>query len=258
MRLLQIDSLGALQFTGDLINVPPYAILSHTWGPDEDEITYDDFVNNSYDHKAGYAKIRFCAAQTQKDNLEYFWVDSCCIDKKNYTELSEAITSMFRWYRNAAKCYVYLADVSTRKRGHDQAEPNWTSSFQSSRWFTRGWTLQELLAPKTVEFFSSEREQLGDRVTLLQNIHAITGIPVAALNNTPLSEFTIEERMRWAEKRNTKKKEDRAYCLLGIFEVFMPLIYGEGDNAFARLKEAIRQSSWGKLFIVTQVFVTFY
>ncbi|KAF2012970.1 heterokaryon incompatibility [Aaosphaeria arxii CBS 175.79] len=242
MRLLRIDSSGALQFTGDLTEVPPYAILSHTWGPDGDEVTYDDFVSGAYHRKAGYAKIQFCGIQARRDNLEYFWVDSCCIDKKNFTELSEAITSMFRWYANAVKCYVYLPDVSTGMQGHNQTGPGWHSSFQSSRWFTRGWTLQELLAPKTVEFFSREGKLLGDRVSLEVAIQKTTGIPLAALRGAPLADFTIEERMGWAEERNTKKKEDRAYCLLGIFDIFMPLIYGEGDNAFARLRDAIHQS----------------
>ena len=256
MRLLRIDSSGELSFTKDLVqDVPPYAILSHTWGPDEDEVTFNDLKDGSGKTKAGYSKIQFCGEQAQKDNLQYIWVDTCCIDKANYTELAEAINSMFHWYRDATKCYAFLSDVSTRKRQHDQAVPKWETDFRSSRWFTRGWTLQELLAPKSVDFFSREYERLGDRNTLEQKIYETTGIPHAALRGLPLSNFSIEERMRWAAKRDTKKREDKAYCLLGIFNVFIPLIYGEGDNAFNRLKDAITQLSKGKLSLpITSIF----
>ncbi|RYP52290.1 hypothetical protein DL768_002502 [Monosporascus sp. mg162] len=243
MRLLRIDGSGELSFTKDLVqDVPPYAILSHTWGPDEDEVTFNDLKDGSGKTKAGYNKIQFCGQQAQKDNLQYIWVDTCCIDKANYTELAEAITSMFRWYRDATKCYVFLSDVSTRKRQHGLTMPKWESAFRSSRWFTRGWTLQELLAPKSVNFFSREHDRLGDRNTLEQEIHETTGIPHAALRGAPLANFSTEERMRWAAKRDTKRREDKAYCLLGIFGVFIPLIYGEGDNAFNRLKDAINES----------------
>jgi len=244
MRLLRIDNSGELSFTNDLVqNVPPYAILSHTWGADEDEVTFNDLKAGLGKAKSGYTKIEFCAQQAQKDNLQHIWVDTCCIDRANYTELAEAITSMFRWYRDAAECYVYLSDVSTRKHQHDHATPQWESAFRSSRWFTRGWTLQELVAPKSVIFFSREGERLGDKGTLETAIHEITDIPHAALRGTALSSFSTEERMRWAAKRDTKKREDKAYCLFGIFDVFLPLIYGEGDNAFRRLEQAINQSS---------------
>lgn len=248
MRLLLRTDTGELTLTKDLVgdeNIPPYAILSHTWGSDDEEVTFADVTNGTGKHKAGYKKILFCGEQSQKDGLQYFWIDTCCINKANWTELAEAITSMFRWYRNATKCYVYLSDVSTRKRAHDQSVPKWESDFRSSRWFTRGWTLQELLAPKVVEFFSGEGDYLGDKTTLEHKIHETTGIPHAALRGAPLSDFSTDERMRWASKRATKKKEDRAYCLLGIFNVFIPLIYGEEDNAFNRLKDAINQPSKG-------------
>jgi hypothetical protein len=247
MRLLEISHSGQLTLTGDLVeNIPPYAILSHTWGVDHDEVTFNDVKTGTGVSKAGYTKIRFCAQQAQKDDLRHFWVDTCCIDKANYSELAEAITSMYRWYYNSAKCYVFLADVSAHKRAHGEVEPVWEPAFSNSRWFTRGWTLQELLAPKTVEFFSREGKYLGSKSGLGPNVQSITGIPMAALSGTPLREFSIEERMRWVAGRNTKKKEDRAYCLLGIFDIFLPLIYGEGDNAFKRLRDAIEQSSSGK------------
>jgi len=244
MRLLEIDGSGELSITKDLDrDVPPYAILSHTWGADEDEVTFNDLKEGSGKAKAGYRKIQFCGQQAQQDSLRYFWVDTCCIDKANHTELSEAITSMFRWYQNAAKCYVYLSDVSTRKRLHGENAPEWGSAFRSSRWFTRGWTLQELLAPQSVSFFSRECDRLGDKNSLQQEIHETTGIPLAALRGDPLSDFSVEDRMRWAAKRETKRREDKAYSLLGIFGVFMPLIYGEGDNALSRLQDEISQLS---------------
>ena len=117
MRLLKLDSPGKLSLTKDLLyDVPPYAILSHTWGADEDEVTFSDLEHGSGKSKTGgYAKLRFCGEQARKDGIEYFWVDTCCINKANHAELSEAITSMFRWYRDAVKCYVYLSDVSARK-----------------------------------------------------------------------------------------------------------------------------------------------
>jgi len=241
MRLLRLSSQGELSLTVDIVdNVPPYAILSHTWGPDSDEVTFDDLQSGLDRAKAGYAKILFCGKQAKKDGLEFFWVDTCCINKANHAELSEAITSMFRWYHNAVKCYVYLADVCAHTRDcNGQSQSAWNTDFRTSRWFTRGWTLQELLAPNKVEFFSREEELLGDKQSLVQPIHEITQIPTAAINGSPMSYFSVAERMRWAVKRRTKKPEDKAYCLLGMFGIFMPLIYGEGENAFVRLQEEI-------------------
>ncbi|KIX05609.1 uncharacterized protein Z518_03581 [Rhinocladiella mackenziei CBS 650.93] len=244
MRLVKIGSRGELSLTQNLIeDIPRYAILSHTWGADDDEVTFNDLQNGSGKSKAGYIKIQFCGEQAHKDGLQYFWVDTCCIDKANHTEFSEAIASMFRWYRHAVICYVYLSDVSARKRDNSQSGRTWESAFRKSRWFTRGWTLQELIAPKLVEFYSREGDRLGDRNSLEQEIHEITEIPIAALRGAPLSDFSVDRRMRWTEKRKTKRKEDKAYCLLGIFDVFIPLIYGEGENAFIRLKEEIDRSS---------------
>jgi Heterokaryon incompatibility protein (HET) len=233
MRLLEYNSAGELSLTKDLVGdaIPEYAILSHTWGADIEEVTFQDLKNGSGKSKAGYSKIRFCGKQARRDGLQYFWVDTCCIDKSNSTELAEAINSMFRWYRNAIKCYVYLSDVST----------SWEPAFLASRWFKRGWTLQELLAPTSVEFFSRDDKQLGDKRTLEREIHEITGIAISALQGTPLSHFGVDERLSWAENRQTAREEDKAYSLLGIFDVYMPLIYGEGrDNALMRLRELIR------------------
>jgi hypothetical protein len=251
MRLLDCQNDDRFCLTDDLSDneLPPYAILSHTWGQDYEEVTFENMVNGTGQDKAGRGKIKFCADQAAKDGLRYIWVDSCCIKKSSDTELTRAINSMFRWYRRAAKCYVYLSDVSTRKRKErDQlSQKTWALAFRESRWFTRGWTLQELLAPASVEFFSKEHERLGDKQSLRQEIHEITGIPISAFTGKPLAEFSNEVRMSWAEKRNTKVEEDRAYSLLGIFGVYIPLIYGEGiESAHRRLLKEIREASTSK------------
>ena len=155
---------------------------------------------------------------------------------------------MFRWYRNASRCYVYLSDVQMKKRKavNESSESTWEPAFRSSRWFTRGWTLQELIAPISVEFFTSEGERLGDKLSLQQTLHEITGIAVTAIQGYPLSQFSITERMSWAETRRTTREEDSAYSLLGIFNVQMALIYGEGQNrAFNRLREEIDKALHG-------------
>jgi len=248
MRLLQCGDDGRLSLTKDLVgdNIPRYAILSHTWGSDTEEVTLKDFVGGTAMGKPGYKKITFCAEQALRNGLQYFWVDTCCIDKSNKAELDEAINSMFRWYHDADLCYAYLSDVSTRGSSPNNAQPksSWEPAFRASRWFTRGWTLQELLAPALVEFFSREGTRLGDKGSLKQQIHEITGIPILALQGTPLSQFLVEERFSWIKTRQTTRAEDIAYCLLGIFGVFIPLIYGEGsENAMRRLTKEINDTS---------------
>ncbi|PSN62458.1 HET-domain-containing protein [Corynespora cassiicola Philippines] len=248
MRLLKLNGSHDLNFTENLSDNhrPPYAILSHTWGPSKSEVSLDDINSGRASEKAAYDKIEFCKRQCQIDGIQHFWIDTCCINQMDLNELTESINSMFRWYRDATKCYVYLPDVSTRKRGLNQEKPQWESQFQNSRWFTRGWTLQELLAPSTVDFFSREGDWLGNRTTLQWMIYKATAISTAALNGTPIEKFSIEERMSWSAQRNTTKKEDKAYCLLGLFGVYMPLIYGEGDYAFIRLKKIIEDQYGSK------------
>jgi hypothetical protein len=250
MRLLQVNENGDFSLTKDIINnTRLYAILSHTWGDDDEEVNFKDLTEGSRKTKAGYRKLQFCAEQTAQDDLQHFWVDTCCIDKSNSVELQEAINSMFRWYQNAAKCYVYLSDVSTTKRkASDQfSKFTWESAFRTSRWFTRGWTLQELLAPDSVEFFSREGKRLGDKRTLERQIHEITGIAISALRGTPPSQFSVDERLLWAENRQTTRKEDEAYSLFGIFDIQMPLLYGEGrDKALKRLRKEIDKPLNGK------------
>jgi hypothetical protein len=243
MRLLRADDSGENTLTEDLISdeIPPYAILSHTLGPDGEEVTFKDLIDRTGKSKAGYNKIRFCGEQARRDGLRYIWVDTCCIDKSNSTELQEAINSMFRWYRDAARCYVYLADVSKPiSDANDKTLPVWESAFRKSRWFRRGWTLQELIAPVAVDFSAKEGEKVGIKRSLERLIHEATGIPVGVLRGHPLTGFSVAERMLWAENHETRRKEDEAYSMLGIFDVHMPLIYGEGrEKAFRRLREEI-------------------
>lgn len=247
MRLLQLNGNGEFSLTNNVHNnIPPYAILSHTWGRDNEEVNFEDLEKGSGTTKTGYQKLQFCGEQAARDRMDYFWIDTCCIDKSSSAELQESINSMFKWYRDAHKCYVYLADVST-----DQDNPSgqsWRPAFRESRWFTRGWTLQELVAPRSVEFFSSNGQRLGDKRSLEQELHDITGISVLALQGSPLSGFSVEERMSWSKGRETTREEDKAYSLLGIFDVHMPLIYSEGsENAFRRLQEEIAKRQQKRL-----------
>ncbi|KAF1952777.1 HET-domain-containing protein [Byssothecium circinans] len=232
MRLLHFDGerLVSTDFRGKTI--PPYAILSHRWG--DSEVLFEDLGNRDYKEKGGYRKIEFCAEQAAQDQLQYFWIDTCCIDKWDLRERSKAINSMFRWYKNAARCYVFLPDVSIAT---DASQSAWDASFCASEWFTRGWTLQELIAPVSVEFFSCEGRRIGDKKSLEPLVHEVTGIPLKALWNGPLDEFTIDERREWARNRETSEEEDKIYCLLGILDIFIPAAYGEGmEKAWRRLQ----------------------
>jgi len=215
MRLLECSPDGGFTRTEDLPGNEDleYAILSHRW--ESEEVTFKDLVDGTGDNKAGYEKLRFCAEQAIRNGLRYFWVDTCCIDKSNQVELNEAIISMFRWYRKAARCYVYLSDVSVAglagrgcKRKREQSELPWEPEFRASKWFTRGWTLQELLAPASVEFFAREGQRLGNKESLEQPIREITGIATSALQGADLSEFGVDDRFEWAKRRETTREED--------------------------------------------------
>ena len=239
MRLLSYGSNGVFKLDSfDIKTPPPYAILSHTWS-DGQEVDYHDLVAGRAGTKPGWKKLMFCMEQALKDGLGYCWIDTCCIDKSSSAELGTAINSMFRWYQQATVCYVYLADVVVA--GMDRA--SWLQAFRRSRWFTRGWTLQELLAPRELHFFSSDGVKLGDRSTLESEVYSITHIPREAFQGQKrLCEFSVVDRLRWAEGRTTTKAEDKVYSLLGIFEVFLPLIYGEGEAyAHVRLTEEIQK-----------------
>lgn len=248
MRLLKRGLEGELILTEDLFdNLPPYAILSHTWSQDgAEEVTFGDIEARNWKSKPASAKLDFCSEQIRRDGLEYFWVDTYCINRSTMDEVQSSINSMFQWYRNATRCYVYLSDVSTNVNlpYGDQTDTSWEAAFRNSKWFTRGWTLQELLAPASVQFFSREGLRLGDKLSLRGLIHDVTKIPISALQNPlSLNHFDVDERLRWAETRQTTRIEDWAYSLLGIFGVFMPLNYGEGkDNAVRRLRREIEST----------------
>ncbi|KAF1359346.1 HET-domain-containing protein [Lizonia empirigonia] len=240
MRLLYFDALNRLiltDFRGKLI--PPYAILSHRWS--DSETLIEDISNGNYTKREeGYAKLQFCAEQAAQDGLQYFWIDTCCIDRWDNSERSRAINSMFQWYQNAARCYVFLSDVSTSAATETAPCSDWEASFRASAWFSRGWTLQELIAPVSVEFFSREGHRIGDKASLDRLLHDITGLPLAALRNCCLDQFSTSERRRWAENRTTTEEEDIVYCLLGVVGISMPITYGEGqENAQRRLQAEI-------------------
>jgi hypothetical protein len=250
MRLLSPLPSGDFELASvDDEHPPDYAILSHTWG--NEEVTYDDLVDSVGKEKSGigWSKLHFCAGRAVADGIPYFWVDTCCINKSNSVELQSAINSMFKWYKRAVKCYVYLSDVSVPEDVNDAeaSRTAWIDAFRRSRWFTRGWTLQELVAPDSVEFWSVELKRLGDRLSLLDEIHSITGLPADVLRGQNLAVRTVDERMSWAKKRTTTVKEDIVYCLLGIFGVYLPLNYGEGAKyAEERLREEIEKRRCGR------------
>jgi tetratricopeptide (TPR) repeat protein len=240
MRLLHFDTLGKLfliDFHGKTI--PPYAILSHRWS--DSEILIEDISNGTYKEKEeGYRKLQFCAKRAAQDELQYFWIDTCCIDRWNNNERSKAINSMFQWYKNATRCYVFLPDVSVPTAPEPVQRSDWEVSFRASVWFTRGWTLQELIAPVSVEFFSCEGHGLGDKASLDELLHDITNIPLVALRNCPLDQFSTSERTRWARTRTTTEEEDIIYCLLGVLGVSMPTNYGERkERAIRRLQAEV-------------------
>ena len=265
IRLLHFDDLDKLTYSVFPNNPPPYAVLSHTWfANNNDEFLFEDLVSGMGRTKPGYVKILFCKRQAKRDKLRYFWIDTCCIDKWNARELANSINSMYRWYKSAARCYALLEDVCTETavarpyrrsprlsvnatRKHSQGQvrlrrSQWKVSFYSSRWFKRGWTLQELIAPLSVEFFSKEGLRLGSKRSLELLIHEITKIPIPVLRGDPLDDFSVQERLVWTQGRVTTHLEDLSYSLVGIFGVSMEFQYGEGaDQARRRLIEAIEK-----------------
>ena len=241
MRLVNTFSLKLEDVWDE--NEKDYAILSHRW--EDEEVTFRDMQDLTVaSTKKGFVKIRKSCEHAQNDGYKYVWVDTCCINKESSSELSEAINSMYRWYKASAVCYVFLSDVHMRTVKRDVEQ-----QIISSVWFTRGWTLQELIAPLNVVFYDRHWEFLGTKQTLSSLLEVKTGIDEAILNGEPLSRCSIAQRMSWASKRVTTRVEDTAYCLLGIFDVNMPLLYGEREKAFLRLQEQIiRQSDDHTIF----------
>ncbi|KAF2761941.1 HET-domain-containing protein [Pseudovirgaria hyperparasitica] len=242
MRLMNVGTELLEIFVSD---VPDYAILSHTWR--DEEISFEDMQQQAgLELKKGFAKLRNCCAYARREGFKYIWIDTCCIDKRDPTELSEAINSMFRWYSNAAICYVYLDDYDATGQ----------TPLENCRWFYRGWTLQELLAPYSVVFLDSSWTKFGDKSSLRERISDITGIPkrnLFDLFDRYNVEVNVGTKISWAARRKTTRVEDEAYCLLGLLGIHMPLLYGEGKNAFIRLQEEIvRISNDESIFVHSQ------
>jgi hypothetical protein len=273
MRLINVHTHEFEEFWGKA--PPAYGILSHTWGTEE--VSFEEWKNRaSISHKAGFRKVSKVAQLTKSFDLDYVWIDTNCIDKTSSAELSEAINSMFAWYSKAECCFVHLDDVaSVENPTPGRRSGGYTlKSLQDARWFTRGWTLQELIAPARLIFLSKQwqiignlkkvsplrnewtREQLEHwfhtsvgqieviQEEILSDISHITGITRASLlRDGDYENETIAVRMHWASRRITTRVEDMAYCLLGLFKINMPLLYGEGRAAFQRLQEQIMMVS---------------
>lgn len=267
MRLLHTSKLTFKEFFDN--RIPKYCILSHRWG--NDEVSYHDFLAG-LKGGSGYRKIRaacqlasgretraFLDSRAEFDDenpecymsdseslgvYEWIWIDTCCIDKSSSAELSEAINSMYHWYERSEICFAYLKDVKPSTKWVDTM-----NMFSDSEWHQRGWTLQELLAPQKVYFLNESWKFIGTKTSLSATISSITGISERHLSGE-LSGFesrsestTVAEKMSWAARRRTSRREDQAYCLLGLFAINMPLLYGEGDRAFERLQHEIIRSS---------------
>lgn len=255
MRLLRAKTLQFRDVLGD--DIPQYAILSHRWG--SHELTYKD-MHTAIDHGGGGSKAREIrktqgfkkiwnfSRRALNDGYEYIWADTCCIDKSSSAELQEAINSMYQWYKDSEVCYAYLADVllpdvDVYQHKGLSSHAAWIESFQKSEWFTRGWTLQELLAPRKLVFFDRQWRKCDPVSDLTAMIKQITGIPAKYLDmcedRPKMWEVRVARRMAWAANRQTTRIEDLAYSLLGLFDVCMPMLYGEGPRAFQRLQEQI-------------------
>ena len=236
MRLINTSTLKMEEFISGANCV--YAILSHTWG--EEEVSFQQYSTPEARLMAGYRKIERSCALASRSWLPYLWIDTCCIDKSSSAELSEAINSMYRWYQDAAVCYVHLSDMKRCEENGSIFSTNF-QMLQACRWFTRGWTLQELLAPQDVEFYDQDWVSIGTKKTMWGLLSRITGIKPGHLWKS--QEASVAQKMSWAAKRQTTRTEDLAYSLLGLFNVNMPLLYGEGEKAFKRLQHEILHST---------------
>ena len=235
-----------------------YAILSHRW-IDPTEVDYEEMVGlakmdreerDEIRGRRGYQKILDTCYQAKDDGYEWMWADTCCIDKRSSAELSEAINSMYRWYQNAQICYGYLHDVPGTSFPIEDDDEEYPNSNGWPEWFSRGWTLQEMIAPRNVRFFNMDWQFIGDKKTLAKSLKRITRVPEHILTdglsgNRPC----VAQIMSWAAERTTTRVEDRAYSLMGLLDVNMPMLYGEGEKAFHRLQlEVIRTSNDQSIF----------
>jgi len=237
MRLINTRTQVLEEF--EPTTAPPYAILSHTW-TDHEEIRHQDLSTERITGKdAGYAKVDNGCRIALAKGYDYMWIDTCCIDKTNNVELSEAVNSMFYWYKKAGICLAYLADVPS-----DMGPSDKDSLFPRSRWLTRGWTLKELLAPSEVIFLAENWTEIGSRTELVSEVSTVTGVPEGYLLGKDPGDASVAMRFSWAADRRTTKPEDIAYCLLGIFDIQMSLLYGEREaGAFRRLQQKIIKTS---------------
>lgn len=228
MRLINTTTLELHDFPFG--SIPPYAILSHTW--QGDEVTFHDIGSGGAARKKrGFEKIRRTCRIARQQGLEFAWIDSCCIDKSSSAELSEAINSMYQWYQRSEICYTALEDLLAGQPFEE---------IRNCRWVTRGWTLQELIAPARVEFYDKSWEYRGTKMEHAEIISKSTGVPRSIiLFQESVSGRSVASRMSWSARRTTTRPEDMAYCLLGLLDVNMPLLYGEGTMAFRRLQEEI-------------------
>ena len=288
MRLIDTRTLELGWFNDN--EIPTYAILSHTWGPDE--VSHQEYVwisrartlsassmpvslsqNDQHAQaslmlalemmirgnsgalsggmsesdlmkRVGYSKIINAAEQARGQGCNYLWVDTCCIDKTSSAELQEAINSMYRWYRDAEVCIVYLGDIAKNHGDFRTASEIARCAFTNSRWTQRGWTLQELIAPVLCRFYLQDWTLMGEKVEFLKELSDVTNIPVHILEDSrSLSEVSVAERMSWAAHRQSTRIEDVAYSLLGIFDIHMPLLYGDGEKAFVWLQEEVLKTT---------------
>jgi hypothetical protein len=237
MRLINTKTRSLEEFFGT--SIPNYAILSHRW--EDEEVLFQDMHLPNRTSKQGWVKIQGCCKQAAADGWKYAWVDSCCIDKTSSAELSEAINSMFKWYANASVCYVYLSDVSVASLPTAKM-PEAAKSFRESSWFTRGWTLQELLAPRHVIFYDEYWNDIGTRRSLQSVLREITSVRSIDEDET-YRLASVAQKLSWAAQRQTTREEDIAYSLMGLLDINMPILYGEGKQAFIRLQEEILKTS---------------
>jgi hypothetical protein len=243
MWLINTSTLSLKLYYGD--DIPAYAILSHTWG--EDEVSFQEFTqvseakNDRITSKAGYRKISATCDRALKDGYCFAWIDTCCIDKTSSAELTEAINSMFGWYRQSQVCYVYLSDFKLEPADYSSKQGQFDAELRQCRWFTRGWCLQELLAPRQLRFLNQKWQGVGTKSSLGRMISDITGIPEPILLGPVwyIHELPVAARISWIAKHQTTRIEDMSYSLLGILNVNMPMLYGEGQKAFLRLQEEI-------------------
>ncbi|KAH9990067.1 hypothetical protein F4779DRAFT_610172 [Xylariaceae sp. FL0662B] len=248
MRLLNAKQIRLESFpNAETPYVPDYVILSHRWRDREISFQEIQSLTPELENTDGYMKIKRCCEIAVSVGFDYVWVDTCCIDKTNLVDLSESLNSMFQWYRQAQACYAYLFDVPS-----DEDPSSKNSKFRTSQWFTRGWTLQALVAPLSLTFFGEDWKEVGSKSSLYKVISEITGITWQVLLSNHAGEISVAQRMSWAAERETARVEDQAYCLMGLFGVRMPILYGEGENAFIRLQlEIIKTSDDQSIFAWT-------